>query len=75
MHKSTNFLVTIHHQENYSFQGVIEWLDSGDKIHFRSALELMHLMEEATISNTSSETRMRSWNNTNSLKLLKEQAV
>lgn len=75
MHKSTNFLVTIHHQENYSFQGVIEWLDSGDKIHFRSALELMHLMEEATLKSTTSETRMRSWNNTNALKLLKEQAV
>lgn len=75
MHKSTNFLVTIHHTENFSFQGVIEWLDSGDKIHFRSALELMHLMEEATLKSTSSETRMRSWNNTNSLKLLKEQAI
>lgn len=75
MHKSTNFLVTIHHQENYSFQGVIEWLDSGDKIHFRSALELMHLMEEATLKSTSSESLMRSWSNTNALKLLKEQAV
>jgi len=75
MHKSTNFLVTIHHQENYSFQGVIEWLDSGDKIHFRSALELMHLMEEATLKSTTSETRMRSWSNTNSLKLLKEHAI
>lgn len=75
MHKSTNFLVTIHHQENYSFQGVIEWLDSGDKVHFRSALELMHLMEEATHKNTLNETRMRSWSNTNPLKLLSEQAV
>lgn len=75
MHKSTNFLVTIHHQENYSFQGVIEWLDSGEKIHFRSALELMHLMEQATMKNAEHEARMRSWSNTNTLKLLEEQAV
>ncbi len=43
----SNFLITIHHSENNSWQGVINWLDTGKTIHFRSALEMMSLIDEA----------------------------
>ncbi len=43
-----NFLVTVYHQENQSWQGVIQWLETGEKIHFRSTLEMLHLIDNAT---------------------------
>lgn len=42
-----SFLVQIHHAEHHSWQGSIQWLDTGEVIHFRSALELTLLMEQA----------------------------
>lgn len=54
----TNFLVSIYHQENHSWQGVIQWLDTGQKVHFRSELEMLLLMQEAA-GTTSDE--QRSW--------------
>lgn len=57
---STNFLVSVHYQENHSWQGVIQWLDTGKKIHFRSELELLNLMKDATMSTIETE-QLRTW--------------
>ncbi len=57
----TNFLVSIYHQENQSWQGSIQWLDSGKKVHFRSQLELMNLMNEATQASSTNMDNLRDW--------------
>lgn len=57
----SNFLISILHQENHSYQGVIEWLDTGKKVHFRSELELMNLIHNAVQSTSVNENPMRSW--------------
>jgi len=62
--KGTNFLITIHHTENYSYQGVIQWLDSGEKIHFRSELELITLIHSAVARHTEDDKCMRDWGQT-----------
>lgn len=43
----TSFLVNIHHTENHSWQGSIQWLETGETIHFRSALEMTLLIDQA----------------------------
>lgn len=63
-----NFLVSVHHSENYSFQGVIEWLDTGKKLHFRSELELMSLILEATQSEQDALKSLRTWVDVKNLK-------
>lgn len=45
---STSFLITIHRQENHSWQGTIQWLESNLTVHFRSELEMLSLIQEAT---------------------------
>lgn len=57
----SNFLITVHQQENQSWQGVLEWLDTGKKIHFRSELELLSLMQQAVQSTQKEESTLRSW--------------
>ncbi len=54
-------MVSIYHQENHSWQGSIQWLDTGKKIHFRSELELMNLMHSALQTSQSSEDTLRDW--------------
>lgn len=68
--QSTNFLITIHHQENYSYQGVIQWLDTGKTVHFRSELELMNLIHDATQIQGQSDTTLRTWNNDQKIKAI-----
>ena len=63
INSSSNFLITIHHQENYSWQGVIQWLDTGKKVHFRSELELMNLIHSAVQVQAQSEDSLRTWDN------------
>lgn len=62
LHKGTNFLVSIYHQENHSYQGSIQWLDTGKKMNFRSGLELLNLIHEATNANKKEEQALRTWN-------------
>jgi len=57
----SNFLISIHHQENQSWQGVIQWLDTGAKVHFRSVLEMLSLIDEATMTITSTDQSHRNW--------------
>lgn len=68
--QSTNFLITIHHQENYSYQGVIQWLDTGKTVHFRSELELMNLIHDATQIQGQSDISLRTWNNDQKIKAI-----
>lgn len=57
----TNFLVSIYHQENHSWQGCIQWIDTGKKIHFRSELELMNLMHQAVQESQGDGQEHRTW--------------
>jgi hypothetical protein len=41
------FFVRIHYRENATWQGSIQWLETGGTRYFRSALELINLMQEA----------------------------
>lgn len=68
---SHQFLITIYHQENHSWQGVIQWLDTGKKIHFRSELELMTLIHSATLRNASKNDSFRTWHEDHGLKSVK----
>ena len=45
--KGIKFVVDIRYQQNNSWQGSIQRLDSGETINFRSELELLTLMESA----------------------------
>jgi hypothetical protein len=64
----TNFLVSIYRQENHSWQGSIQWLDTGVVIHFRSELELMHLINDAVRKNFEEGSSLRSWDEGSSIK-------
>ena len=60
----SQFLVNVRYQQNHSWQGSIQRLDTGETINFRSALELMTLMEAAVKQQGDRhlpETSMRSW--------------
>lgn len=57
----TNFLVSIYHQENHSWQGTIQWLDTGEKLHFRSELEMINLMSRAIRKTEREEEPLRDW--------------
>lgn len=67
---STNFLVTIYHQDNYSYQGVIQWLDSGKKVSFRSQLELFSLIQSAVSSNTHTNATLRTWDDDSTIRVV-----
>ncbi len=58
--RSTNFLVSIYHQDHFSYQGLIHWIDTGEKIHFRSEIELMNLIHNALPIVQNQE--IRNWN-------------
>lgn len=64
----TNFLISIYHQENHSWQGCIQWLDTGKKVHFRSELELMNLIHGAVTTNQTEEETLRTWDDSITLK-------
>lgn len=69
-HEASNFLITIHHQENHSWQGVIEWLDSGKKMHFRSELELIMLMQNAIQIHQLEKNHFRSWDDARKMSIV-----
>lgn len=62
-----SFVVSIHHQENHSWQGTIQWLETGKTLHFRSQLEMMTLMNEAVNQNTKQEEQPRSWDSNSTI--------
>lgn len=45
-----SFVVEIKSQENHTWQGTITWVEGKKKENFRSALELIRLMDSALTS-------------------------
>ena len=43
------FVVEVVDQQNASWQGTVKWLNTGKKENFRSALELLRLIDSALI--------------------------
>lgn len=41
------FLVEVIDQQNASWQGTVKWINTGKKENFRSALELIRLLDSA----------------------------
>ncbi len=66
--QSSNFLISIYHQDNFSYQGEIQWLDTGKKLRFRSELELMNLIHEATCKQQNPEVQLRTWESVTKIK-------
>jgi len=57
----SNFLVTIYREDGHECFGVVQWLDSGKKLHFRSTLEMLTLLNEAVMIQTEGNKTCRSW--------------
>lgn len=51
---SQSFVIEVKSQENHSWQGTITWVEGKQKTHFRSALELIRLMD-STLGSESEE--------------------
>ena len=45
--KKVTFVVRIEYTQNHSWQGSVTWTDRNETQQFRSALELVHLMDNA----------------------------
>lgn len=45
--KDNSFLVVIKETQNHTWQGTIEWIEKNEKQSFRSALEMIKLMDSA----------------------------
>lgn len=43
----TTFIVRVQYTQNNSWQGTITWNEKNQTQHFRSALEMLHLMDNA----------------------------
>lgn len=50
--KDKSFMIVIKDTQNASWQGTIEWLDQNKKQHFRSALEMIKLIDSAVENNS-----------------------
>ncbi|MFV0496945.1 MAG: hypothetical protein ACK5L0_02070 [Candidatus Fimivivens sp.] len=48
-HKQSNntFIVQIAYRQNETWQGTLKWVNQGTEAHFRSTLELIHMMDSA----------------------------
>ncbi len=44
---SSTFIVKVLNQQNDSWQGSVTWADTNETQYFRSALELLHMMNDA----------------------------
>ena len=59
----SQFYLDIRYHQNNSWQGSVQRLDTGETINFRSALELMTLIEAAASQQTirEEENQLRNW--------------
>ena len=57
----TNFLISIKEKDNQNWKGTIQWLDTGKTMSFRSALEMMNLIDEAISIQSGEGEPSRSW--------------
>ena len=44
---SDTFIVQIAYQQNDTWQGTLKWMNQGKEAHFRSTLELIHMIDTA----------------------------
>ena len=51
------FIIRVQHRQNASWQGSVQWVEGGKEQHFRSALELIKLMDSAAGSDRLPEQR------------------
>lgn len=54
--KMNTFVVKIIQTQNKSWQGMITWADKNETQYFRSALELMHMIQEVVESEDDTKT-------------------
>ena len=57
------FLIRLNLKQNVTWQGELHWINAGRKVHFRSLLELIALMQEAIdiSAEPHGEYELRSW--------------
>ncbi|MCR4802487.1 MAG: hypothetical protein K5895_05720 [Lachnospiraceae bacterium] len=55
--ETSTFIVKVMDQQNNSWQGSITWVENDETMYFRSALELLHLMDGAIKKNTNTEVK------------------
>lgn len=41
------FIIQIAYQQNDTWQGTLKWMNQGKEEHFRSTLELIHMIDSA----------------------------
>lgn len=56
MGKPASFIVNIEDNQNHTWQGKITWVQEGKTVPFRSALELMDLMDSVVQANPANVT-------------------
>ncbi len=60
--QGSTFLIKVYFRQNNTWQGRIEWLEIGKSLSFRSLLEMLRLMQEASETSTFPvETNFRQW--------------
>lgn len=57
--KRATFLVNVQYRQNATWQGKVLWAETGESCHFRSALELLKLMDGALDEGTQEDTGKR----------------
>lgn len=45
--KQASFMIVIKNQQHQTWQGSIRWVEENKEVHFRSALEMIRLMDSA----------------------------
>ena len=50
------FIIQIAYQQNDTWQGTLKWMNQGKEAHFRSTLELIHMIDTA-IKSDNAKTR------------------
>lgn len=58
--KKGTFIVQVKYRQNSTWQGEVTWAEQNRKVYFRSALELVQLMDQALQAEVSSEGRTAS---------------
>ena len=61
------FYLDIKYSQNNTWQGSVQRLDTGEKVNFRSALELLNLLEQVVAESSTEEeknARYREWQST-----------
>lgn len=64
---NSEFLLTIRYHQHNSWQGSVQRLDTGETINFRSALELIYLIEDVAGQQATTEDKihqLRRWRKT-----------